>query len=179
MMDDIGLYSATEMFSDKRAMMATTCLDGMETHLGKLKEIECGIVPMPKMTGQAEYRTYVHDQLSCLGIARSVTDKNELSMLGAVMESVAYHSNRIVRSAYYADALGTRVVNDPQARGMLGLLYETATFDFACSSTGVIDTYIRDRLRPLLSTNEMVVSTVSAWRYDVSNSLITINSNMG
>ena len=176
--DNIGFYGATEIFANKRAMMATTCFDGMETHLGKLKEIQYGIVPMPKFTANAEYHTYVQDQLSCLGIARSITGKNELSMLGAVLESMAFHSNQIVRPAYYENTLGKRVVDDPDSKEMLELMYDTMTFDFSSSCSNMLDVVIRDQLRPLLSTGEKVAPTVKAWKDKVSNSLITINTNM-
>jgi hypothetical protein len=177
--DDIGFYGATEIFANKRAMMATTCFDGMETHLGKLKEIQYGIVPMPKYAENAEYQTYVQDQLSSLGIARSITGKNELSMLGAVLESLAFHSNKIVRPAYYENTLGKRVVDDPDSKEMLELMYDTMTFDFSstCSNmlTGVV---IRDQLRPMLSTNDKVTATIDTWRSKVTNLLTTINTSM-
>ena len=178
-MDDIGLYGATEIFANSRAMMATTCFDGMETHLGKLKEIQYGIVPMPKFTANTEYKTYVQDQLSSLGIARSITGTSELAMLGAVMESLAFHSNQIVRPAYYENTLGKRVVNDPDSKEMLELMYDTMTFDFSstCSNmlTGVV---IRDELRPMLSTNAKVTATIKGWQKKVSNLLIDINASM-
>ena len=178
-MDDIGLYGATEIFANSRAMMATTCFDGMETHLGKLKEIQYGIVPMPKYAENAEYQTYVQDQLSSLGIARSITGKNELSMLGAVLESLAFHSNKIVRPAYYENTLGKRVVDDPDSKEMLELMYDTMTFDFSSTCSNMLaDVVIRDQLRPMLSTNDKVTATIDTWRSKVTNLLTTINTSM-
>ena len=172
-MDNIGLYGGTELFANERAMMATTCFDGMETHLGKLKEIQYGIVPIPKFTENAEYRTYVQDQLSSLGIARSVTGASELSMLGAVMESLAFHSNRLVRPAYYENTLGKRVVDDPDSREMLELMYDTMTFDFACVGTPVLY-----QARELLATNKKVASTIEGWKRSLPSQMESINISM-
>ena len=172
-MDNIGLYGGTELFANKRAMMATTCFDGMETHLGKLKKIQYGIVPIPKFTENAAYQTYVQDQLTSLGIARSVTGKNELAMLGAVMESLAFHSNRLVRPAYYENTLGKRVVGDLDSRDMLELMYNTVTFDFACVCTSVLY-----QGRELLATNKKVASTIEGWKRSLPLQMESINANM-
>ena len=61
---------------------------------------------------------------------------------------------------------------------MLELMYDTMTFDFSSSCSNMLDVVIRDQLRPLLSTGEKVAPTVKAWKDKVSNSLITINTNM-
>ena len=172
-LDNIGFYGGTELFANKRAMMATTCFDGMETHLGKLKKIQYGIVPIPKFSENDEYRTYVQDQISALGIARSVTSKSELSMLGAVLESLAFHSNRLVRPAYYENTLGKRIVDDPDSRDMLELMYNTMTFDFACVCTTVIY-----QGRELLATNKKVASTIESWRRSFPSQMDSINSTM-
>ena len=152
--------------------MATTQFLSIETHIGPLSEFSYGIVPMPKLSKeQAEYKTYVQDQVSCFGISAAIADENRQSMLSAVMESIAYNSNEIVRPAYYDSVLSLRFMQDPQSRDVLNTMFDSISFDFvyATSTAG-----IRDTLRGIISQpNAPVASSSKQWERQVQSALRT------
>ena len=129
-----------------------------------------GIVPMPKLNkAQEKYQTYVQDQVTAFGISAAIKNESRQSMLSAVMESIAYHSNQIVRPAYYESALSLRFMQDPQSRDILGTMFETIAFDYAYV-TGIGD--IRGTLRSMLPAKKLAVaSRVQGWERSVSKIL--------
>ncbi len=160
--DGIGVYHVIDKFAREEALMATTIFLSLERRIEALTEITYGIVPMPKLTReQPDYYTFVQDQISSFGISAAVGNENRQAVLGAVMESIAYHSNKIVRPAYYDTALSLRFMQDPQSRDMLDIMFETLSFDLGYYiGLGKV----REDMRSILpSRNPAVASKFKAW----------------
>ncbi len=169
--DDIGLHFIIEKFSEQQGLMATTQFLSIETYINELSAFNYGIVPMPKLTKeQADYQTYVQDQVSSFGISAAIGDEDRQSMLSAVMEAVAYHSNQIVRPAYYENTLSLRFMNDPQSRDILNTMFETIAFDYTYA-TGIGD--VRGAMRSLLPSKKMpaVASRFKGWEKNINKQL--------
>ncbi|MBQ4111228.1 MAG: hypothetical protein IJD38_00375 [Clostridia bacterium] len=168
--DDIGLYYIIEKFAEQQGLMATTQFLSIETHIESLAEFSYGIVPMPKLTREQDaYKTYVQDQVSAFGISAAIGDEKRQAMLGAVMESLAYNSYKIVRPAYYDSALSLRFMQDPQSRAILDTMFETIAFDY----TYVTDVGgVRGTLRTLLpSKSPAIASRAKSWQRTISKQL--------
>lgn len=150
--------------------MATTQFLGIERRIGSLADVAYGIVPMPKLTKeQKEYRTFVQDQVTAFGVSAAIGDEARQSVLGAVMESIAYNSNKTVRPAYYDSAMSLRFMQDPQSRYMLDMMFEVLAFDYSYYTN--LDT-IRDGLHSMLyTTNPNVVSNNKKWSKAAKNEL--------
>lgn len=175
--DDIGLHYIMEKFSEKQGLMATTQFLSIENYIGPLSEMSYGIVPMPKLNkAQEKYQTYVQDQVTSFGISAAIKNEKRQSMLSAVMESIAYNSNQIVRPAYYESALSLRFMQDPQSRDILGTMFETIAFDY----TYVTDIYsIRATLRSMLPAKTLAIaSRVQGWERSVSKILEKDNASL-
>ena len=168
--DDIGLHYIMEKFSEQKGLMATTQFLSIETYIEALTEFNYGVVPMPKLTAeQADYHTYVQDQVSSFGISAAIGDETRQAMLGAVMESLAYNSYTIVRPAYYDSALSLRFMQDPQSRAILDTMFETIAFDYTYA-TGLGD--VRGTLRSLLpSKNPAIASRAKGWERSINKQL--------
>ena len=168
--DDIGLHYIIEKFSEGKGIMATTQFLSVETYIEALAEMTYGIVPMPKLTKeQAEYQTYVQDQVSAFGISAAIGDEDRQTMLAAVMESLAYNSYKIVRPAYYDSALSLRFMQDTQSQAILDTMFESISFDYVyATSLGGI----RDSMRSVVSSsNPAVASQSKQWQRQVENAL--------
>ncbi len=168
--DRIGLNNIMGKFARAEALMTTTQFLSLETNIEALAAMNYGIVPMPKLSvDQEDYKTYVQDQVTSFGISATVSSESRLSMLGAVMEAIAYHSNVIVRPAYYDSTLSLRFMQDPDSRAILDTMFETIAFDY-CFAIGVGG--IRDDLRTRLSTaSPGIASREVAWKRSVSRQL--------
>ena len=175
--DDIGYHYIIEKFAEGQGLMATTQFLSIETHIGPLSEFSYGIVPMPKLSKeQAEYHTYVQDQVSSFGISAAIGNEDRQSMLSAVMEALAYHSNEIVRPAYYDSALSLRFMQDPQSRDILGTMFETIAFDY-CYVTGIGS--IRETLRSMLPSKKLAIaSRAKSWERNISKVLERDNESL-
>ncbi len=169
--DDIGLHFIIEKFAEGQGLMATTQFLSIETHIGPLSEFSYGIVPMPKLSkDQPAYHTYVQDQVSSFGISAAIGNEDRQSMLSAVMEAIAYHSNEIVRPAYYDSALSLRFMQDPQSRDILNTMFETISFDYTYA-TGIGD--VRGSMRNILPSKKMpaIASRVKGWERNITKQL--------
>ena len=168
--DDIGKYSIIEKFADREGLMATTQFLSIEKRINSLAAINYGIVPMPKMTEtQENYYTYVQDQVTGFAVSAAIGDESRQEMLGAVMESIAYHSYLVVRPAYYDSTLSLRFMQDPQSGDILDTMFETISFDRAFVSAPIdIKGTMRDRLP---SSNPAMASQVAAWNKSLKNQM--------
>ena len=168
--DGIGAYHIIDKFSREEALMATTMFLSVEGRIANLADIPYGIVPMPKLNReQAGYHTFVQDRVSSFGISAAIGDEGRQEMLGAVMESIAYHSNEIVRPAYYDTTLSLRFMQDPRSRDMLDIIFETLSFDLGYYvGLGNVRTDMRNLLD---SSNPAVVSRFKAWEKSSQNTL--------
>ena len=177
--DDIGLHFIIEKFSKQQGLMATTQFLSIETYINELSEFNYGIVPMPKLTKeQADYQTYVQDQVSSFGISAAIGDENRQAMLSAVMEAIAYSSNQIVRPAYYENSLSLRFMNDPQSRDILNTMFETIAFDYTYA-TGIGD--VRGSMRSILPSKKMpaIASRFKGWERNINKQLERENEAIG
>lgn len=176
--DDIGLHFIIEKFSEQQGLMATTQFLSIETYIDALAEFNYGIVPMPKLSKQqANYYTYVQDQVSSFGISSAIGDEARQSMLSAVMEAIAYHSNKIVRPAYYDTALSLRFMKDPQSRNILNTMFETISFDY----TYVTDVGgFRGTMRTILPSKKTpsISSRVKGWESSITKQLSKSNNSL-
>ncbi len=175
--DDIGLHNIVEKFSKGQGLMATTQFLSIETYIEALSEFNYGIVPMPKLSkAQPEYHTYVQDQVSSFGISAAIANEDRQTMLSAVMEALAYHSNEIVRPAYYENSLSLRFMNDPQSRDILGTMFETIAFDY-CYVTGIGD--VRGSLRSMLPSKKLnIASRAKSWERSIGKQLEKENQSL-
>ncbi len=179
--DDVPLNFIIEHFISGNAMMVTTLFLKMETNFNDLTAMSYGIAPMPKFSeAQENYYSYVQDQVSSFGISAAIGDADRQSMVSAVMESLAYHSYRLVRPAYYETVLSERYMQDPQSSEVLDLLFDTLNFDFSSSCSNVFTgCIIRDNLRPLLSgSKNTIASSTRSWQRSVERSLDEYNKTL-
>ncbi len=169
-LDYIGLYHIIDKFAEEDGLMATAQFLCIERRIGSLADVAYGIVPMPKLTKeQKEYRTFVQDQVTAFGISAAIGDAKRQAVLGAVMESIAYNSNKIVRPAYYDSSMSLRFMQDPQSRQMLDMMFEVLAFDYSY----YIDLGgVRQGLRGILATtNPNIVSNTKVWSKTASSEL--------
>ncbi len=179
-MDDVPKNYIMEHFISGNAMMVTTMFLRMEVNFNDLTMMSYGIAPMPKFSeAQENYYSYVQDQVSSYGISAAVGDPDRQSMLSAVLESMAYHSYRLVRPAYYETVLSERYMQDPQSSEVLDLLFESLSFDFSSSCSGVFDCNPRSSLRTLLSgTKNTIASSTQSWKKVIENNLRGYNRKL-
>ena len=175
--DDIGKHYICQKFAEKKGLMATTQFYSLETNINELTPINYGIVPMPKLYNeQPAYRTYVQDQVTSFGISAAIADANRLATLGAVMESMAYHSYSIVRPAYYKNILSLRFMQDPQSQDILNTMFETVAFDYVYLTNAA---GIRDSLRTVLtSSNPSISSRMSGYTKKLKKECADINKKI-
>ena len=159
-----------EQFCEQNVLMVTTMFGNMETSLESLAAINYGIAPMPKLTkNQTKYGTYIQDQVSCFGISSAIVDEDRQAVLGAVLESLAYHSYNIIRPAYYNSTLSLRFMKDPESAAILDTMFESISFDFVYA-TGLAD--VRDSMRSVISSaRPNVASQASAWKRKIEFAL--------
>ena len=158
-------------FVREEGLMGTVLFDELEGQIEALTEISYGIAPLPKLTvEQPAYHTYIQDGVSCFGISAAVSDVEHQDMLGAVLESMSYHSYTIVRPAYYDSALSLRFMQDPESRYILDMMFETFSFDY-CYATGLAG--IRDSMREVVSSpNPSIASSIKKWEKAMKNQLM-------
>ena len=168
--DGIGVYNIINKFAREECLMATTMFLAVEKNFAALADVPYGIVPMPKLNReQAGYHSFVQDRVSSFGISAAVGDPTRQDIVGAVMESMAYHSNEIVRPAYYDTTLSLRFMQDPRSRQMLDIMFDTLTFDLGYY-VGLGN--VREDMRSILdSSNPAVVSRFKAWEKSAKNTL--------
>lgn len=118
-----------KVFAKNKTAMATMMINTLETQL-KDHKLEYEIVPMPKYNeSQKNYYSHVQDQVTVLGIPMTKTG-DELTMLGAVLECIAYEGYREMYSAYFENVLPYRYLQSVESTEMLNLVYESIDFSF-------------------------------------------------
>lgn len=118
-----------KVFAKNKTAMATMMINTLETQLKNYK-LEYEIVPMPKYNeSQKNYYSHVQDQVTVLGIPKTKTG-DELTMLGAVLECMAYEGYREMYSAYFENVLPYRYLQSVESTEMLNLVYESIDFSF-------------------------------------------------
>jgi hypothetical protein len=167
-------------FAAAKALMATTLFVQMEMNYADLAPLSYGIAPMPKFdTNQREYHSYVQDQVTAFGISAVVGDPTKQEMCAAVLEAMAYFSNKLVRPAYYDTALSERYMQDPQSKEVLDLIFDTLYFDFSSTCCNMLSVQPRDQLRGLLTdTTNTISSTTKSWKKMIEKDMRTINNKL-
>ena len=118
----------------------------------------------------------MQDQVTSFGISAAIADANRLATLGAVMESMAYHSYNIVRPAYYKNILSLRFMQDPQSQDILNTMFETVAFDYVYLTNAA---GIRDSLRTVLtSSNPSISSRMSGYTKKLKKECADINKKI-
>ena len=119
----------TKIFSESRAATCTMRLLTVETNELKSMNDLYGIIPMPKLNGeQEEYYTFMHDQLSGVGIPFSDGDER-LQKVGAVLEALAVESARTLVPAYYEIALKGKFLRSSRSAMMMDRIYDSVRID--------------------------------------------------
>ena len=165
-----GFQVPIKQFAEKKALMATTMFDDVETEFESLADMNYGIAPLPKLNKeQKDYGTYIQDQVSSFGISAAIGEKDRQAALGAVMEAMSFYSYGIVRPAYYDSVLSLRFMQDPQSRAILDTMFESISFDYVYA-TGLGG--IRDSLRSIISSaNPAIASGAKQWQRQVETAL--------
>jgi hypothetical protein len=100
-------------------------------------------------------------------------------MCAAVLEAMAYFSNKLVRPAYYDTALSERYMQDPQSKEVLDLIFDTLYFDFSSTCCNMLSVQPRDQLRGLLTdTTNTISSTTKSWKKMIEKDMRTINNKL-
>lgn len=166
----LGGGTTIDKFTAETAIMINAMFGDLENKISDLADIRYGIAPLPKLTeSQKNYGTYIQDQVSSFGISAAVGDEDRRDTLGAVMEAMAYHSNQLVRPAYYDSVLSLRFMQDPTSKNILDTMFESISFDY-CFVTGLGK--VRGDLRELLpKSNPSIASKLKTWKGQISNKL--------
>ena len=178
--DNTNTKDVISHFAKERALMATTLFAQMETNYSDLAALSYGIAPMPKFdTNQKNYGSYVQDQVTSFGISSVVGDPARQEMCAAVLEAMAYYSNRLLRPAYYDTALSERYMQDPESKEILDLIFDTVYFDFSSTCANMLPVITRDSLRTLLTdTSNTIASSTKTWEKLIKNSIRSINRKL-
>ena len=167
-------------FAKENALMATSLFVQMEMNYEMLAPLSYGLAPMPKFdTNQKEYGSYVQDQVTCFGISSVVGDPDRQEMCAAVLDNMAYHSQKLVRPAYYDTALSERYMQDPESKEILDLIFDTLYFDFASTCCNMLSVQPRDLLRGLLTdTSNTIASSAKSWEKSIGKDMKKINDKL-
>ncbi len=178
--DDTGLTFIIDKFAEKQAAMATTQLFGIERSIGKVSEIDFGIVPMPKMSVDDDYQSYVQDQVTSYGVIKSVTE-DKYSLIGAFFDELAYQSYNIVVPEYYERTLSKKFMKDPESQDMLDQIYESIKFDFVGAFSAILSPAVRDQMRLVVASDGStgVSSEFAKWGKSIKRTLNgTVNNKL-
>ena len=183
--DDVNTTEIIDKFAKGEALMATVSIYALEQRIDNI-DFNYGLAPMPKYQksqgnkdkGDLGYRTYVQDKVTAVGIPTHVPE-SRWDMVSAVMEALAYTSYETVLDAYYNKALSLRYMKDPQAKEVLGVIYDSLSFDFANSCSNCLSNFvIRDSLRKPLSGDGSLTQVLQSNKGKISNDLRTLNRNI-
>lgn len=167
-----------DKFAEGEAVMATILFYGLERGSGQIS-FDYGIAPIPKYsTDQKEYRTYVQDMTTSLGINSAVKGDETLAMIGATLEAMAYHSDTYIEEAYFEKAMSSRFLKDPRSQKIVDIMYKSVAMDFCGMMSSCISNFkLRDELRPILSEGGSVATLLSSNKQVIERALSkTINA---
>ena len=125
-------YTMNAAFASDQYLFADMRLISVESEEFIDMESNYGILPTPKWDrDQTEYKTYVYDVYTVLGIVGTV-DENDLPMIGAFVEAYSSYSYNATREVYFETALKGRYVRDEDSRRMLDQIIDAIYIDPAC-----------------------------------------------
>ncbi len=101
-------------------------------------------------------------------------------MLAAVLEAMAYHSNILIRPAYYEVTLSFRYMQDHYSKEIPDLIFDSLYFVFSSTCFNLVPScVIRDHLRPILSGRKNTVSSSTrSWEKNVPRALDKYNESL-
>lgn len=88
-------------------------------------EVDFGLLPLPKLD-EAQDGYASNDWSNLMYIPNTAQD---LDMVGNVMETLTYYSQKITVPAYYDVLLGTKLARDADTQEMLGLIFGGIVYD--------------------------------------------------
>ncbi len=119
--------NAAKMWEEDRALFRNFLIENVHD----LREIESdfGILPYPKLAEEQSryYSTLApyNGQFLCVPAVQ-----NDMDMLGAVTEALAYYGKQIVRPAFYEKTLFGGVFRDEESKDMLDIMFNSYIYDF-------------------------------------------------
>ena len=126
---DKEYYNMITAFSSDQYLFTNMRLISVESQEFIDMESNYGIIPTPKWNAdQTEYKTYVHDLYTVLGIIGTVPE-DKLPMMGAFLEAFSCYSYNATRDVYFETALKGRYVRDAESRRMLDIIVESRYID--------------------------------------------------
>ncbi len=94
-------------------------------------EYEVGVLPMPKYDEtQEDYKTYTHINWSSTTSVPRLLSSERLDQVGAILEDMAYLSERDIFPAYYEVNMKGRNAQDEESIEMLDIIFSTLDVDF-------------------------------------------------
>ncbi len=148
------------MFANDGAAMATLRILELESATMRSMKSEFGVVPMPKYDdAQAEYRTFLHDQVTVFSIPSTISKRDGgLEMAGAVMEALASEGHYSVRPAYYETTLRTKIAKDPESAEMMDLIINNVYIDAGILYTQAVGNF-HDKFRQIMGSETNTVTS--------------------
>ena len=121
-----GYSSCSEMFADDRMLFMFIPTD--EAAWLRIKEVEFGILPMPK--GSVEQENYVsyasRDSTHEVFVPKSGAD---LELTDVILESMAALGRKYFKPVFYDNILKSRSTYDKQSQEMVDIIFETKKYD--------------------------------------------------
>lgn len=100
---------------------------------------EYGIVPFPKYdANQARYISGARDYMTAMAVFAKLSNPRKTAV---VTEALCMYGFQKITPAYYETSLKYKYMSDPVAVGMLDLIRDNLTFDFAMTFTAQINTF--------------------------------------
>lgn len=116
-------------------------------------ETEFGILPYPKLDEeQEEYISNDWTGLMCVPMSLS---EESYTMVGDVIELLAYHSAEEVIPTYIEVTLGTKLSRDEESKEMLEIIFDTCTFNPGLNFFG----HVAGPTELLFSVDHMLIQT--------------------
>ena len=136
-------------------------------------ESDFGIIPYPKLDeDQEDYMTLVHNGSTLFCVP--VTIKSEkLEIIGAVLESLAFHAYKTVTPAYFEIALKSKYSRDDVSSQLLDVMYQSMYTDFGYCYSSTLNSI--GMLRPLVSNQ---TADFSSWYAGVEPGAKTALDNL-
>ncbi|MBQ1934414.1 MAG: hypothetical protein IIV03_01255 [Clostridia bacterium] len=117
-----------KMFDEQRALFNCTVLNTVPKH--RDSSLDFGILPYPKYDEtQEEYGSYVGATYSVMMCVEKYIDDDDIPVIGALTEAIAYESYNIVKPAYYDQTLIGRDVKDEESIVCLDIIFGNRCFD--------------------------------------------------
>lgn len=129
--------SQAKLFMDDKLLLFAGRLGNAVT----MKDMtsEYGIIPFPMYnTDQGRYISCARDYMTAMAIFGKLQNPVKTAV---VTEALCMYGFQSITPSYYETALKFKYLKDPTAMGMLDIIRDNLTFDFAMTYTAQIDTF--------------------------------------